>query len=149
MSWLDRSRQSSAEPPREAPATSEGLGPIVIGSHDPRPSDSPQEEENRSSSPGMISRAISALSNMGRGPRPTRGRSEERTAAGAPQPPSGDSDGDSSSYGSEVRVHMNPVAQESRIPASQRPEVPMPPTFPRRCIHGRTPNGNGPPSSTR
>ena len=77
----------------------------------------------------MISRAISALSNMGRGPRPTRGRSEERTVAGAPQPPSGDSDGDSSSYGSDVRVHQNPVAQEPRIPASQRPEVPIPPTF--------------------
>ena len=130
MSWLDSSRQSSAEPPREAPATSEGLDPIVIGGHDPKPSDPPQEEANRSSSsPGMISRAISALSNMGRGPRPARGRSEERTVAGAPQPPSGDSDGDSSSYGSEVRVHQNPVAQEPRIPASQRPEVPMPPTF--------------------
>ena len=131
MSWLDSSRrQSSAEPPREAPATSEGLGPIVIGGHDQRPSDPPQEEENRSSSsPGMISRAISAISNMGRGPRPTRGRSEERTVAGAPQPPSGDSDGDSSSYGSDVRVHQNPVAQEPRIPASQRPEVPIPPMF--------------------
>ena len=61
MSWLDSSRrQSSAEPPREAPATSEGLGPILIGSHDQQPSAPPPEEENRSSSPGMISRAISA-----------------------------------------------------------------------------------------
>ena len=131
MSWLDSSRrQSSAEPPREAPATSEGLGPIVIGGHDQQTSDPPQEEVNRSSSSqGMISRAISALGNIARGPRPTRGRSEERISAGAPQPPSGDSDGDSSSYGSEVRVHQNPVAQESRIPASQRPEVPIPPAF--------------------
>ena len=130
MSWLDSSRrQSSVEPPREAPATSEGLGPIVIGGHDQQPSDPPQEEENRSSSPGMISRAISALSNMGRGPRPTRGRSEQRTVAGAPRPPSGDSDGDSSSYGSDVRAHQNPVAQEPRIPAHQRPEVPIPPMF--------------------
>ena len=131
MSWLDSSRrQSSAEPPREAPATSEGLGPIVIGGQDQTPSDPLPEEENRSaSSPGMISRAISAISNIGRGPRPTRGRSEERRAAGAPQPPSGDSDADSSSYGSEVRVHLNPAAQEPRIPAIQRPEVPMPPTF--------------------
>ena len=130
MSWLDGPRrQSSSDPPREAPATSEGLGPIVIGGHDQQSSDPPQEDENRSSSPGMISRAISAISNMGRGPRPTRGRSSERTSAGAPQPPSGDSDGDSSSYGSEVRVHQNPVGQEPRIPASQRPEVPMPPAF--------------------
>ena len=130
MSWLDSSRrQSSAEPPREAPATSEGLGPIVIGGHDQQSAGPPQEEENRSSSPGMISRAISAISNMGRGPRPTRGRSEERTSAGAPRPPSGDSDGDSSSYGSDVRVHQNPVGPEPRIPASQRPEVPVPPQF--------------------
>ena len=130
MSWLDGTRrQSSADPPREAPATSEGLGPIIIGGHDQQSSDPPQEEENRSSSPGMISRAISAISNIGRGPRPTRGRSSERTSAGAPQPPSGDSDGDSSSYGSDVRVHMNPVSQEPRIPASQRPEVPVPPAF--------------------
>ena len=126
MSWLDSSRrQSSVEPPREAPAT----GPIVIGGHDQQPSDPPQEEENRSSSPGMISRAISALSNMGRGPRPTRGRSQQRTVAGEPRPPSGDGDGDSSSYGSDVRAHQNPVALEPRIPAHQRPEVPIPPMF--------------------
>ena len=131
MSWLDGSRrQSSSDPPREAPATSEGLGPIVIGGHDQQSSDPPQEEENRSSSsPGMISRAISAISNIGRGPRPTRGRSSERTQPGESRPPSGGSDGDSSSYGSDVRVHENPVAQEPRIPASQRPEVPMPPAF--------------------
>ena len=129
-SWLDGPRrQSSSDPPRESPATSEGLGPIVIGGHDQQSSDPPQEDENRSSSPGMIGRALSAISNMGRGPRPTRGRSSERTSPGAPQPPSGDSDGDSSSYGSDVRVHQNPVAQEPRIPANQRPEVPMPPAF--------------------
>ena len=78
---------------------------------------------------GMIGRAISAISSIGRTPRPTRGRSTERIQAGAPSPPSGDSDGDSSSYGSDVRVHQNPVAHEPRIPASQRPEVPMPPLF--------------------
>ena len=129
-SWLDApSRQSSAEPPREAPATSEGLGPIVIGGHDQQSSKPPQEEESRSSSPGMISRAISALGNIGRGSRPGRGRSAERTSAGAPRPPSGDSDGDSSSYGSDVRVNQNPVAQEPRIPAQQRPEIPLPPAF--------------------
>ena len=77
----------------------------------------------------MISRAISAISNIGRGSRPGRGRSTERTSAGAPQPPSGDSDGDSSSYGSDVRVNQNPVAQEPRIPAQHRPEIPIPPAF--------------------
>ena len=46
MSWLDSSRrQSSAEPPREAPATSEGLGPIVIGGHDQKPSDPPKKKK--------------------------------------------------------------------------------------------------------
>ena len=131
MSWLDApKRQSSSDPPREAPATSEGLGPIVIGGHDQQSSEPPQEEENRSStSPSMISRAISAISNIGRAPRPTRGRSTERIQPGAPQSPSGDSNGDSSSYGSDVRVHQNPVAQEPRIPANQRPEVPIPPAF--------------------
>ena len=28
-----------------------------------------------------------------------------------------------------MRTHQNPVAQEPRIPASQRPEVPIPPSF--------------------
>ena len=62
-------------------------------------------------------------------PRPTRGRSADRTQGGAPPPPQGDSDGDSSSYGSDVRTHQNPVAQEPRIPVSQRPEGPIPPSF--------------------
>ena len=95
----------------------------------PQPSDPPQEEENRSSSMGVIGRALSVFGSMGRGPRPTRGRSSERTQSGASQSPSKDGDGDSSSNGSEVRVHENPVAQEPRIPASQRPEVPLPPVF--------------------
>ena len=129
MSWLDSSRrESSAEPPREPPETSEGLGPILIGGHAQQSAGPPQEEE-RASSPGMISRAISAISSIGRGPRPTRGRSEERTVQGSPQPPSGDSDGDSSNNGSDVIINQNPVAQEPRIPARQRPEVPTPPMF--------------------
>ena len=129
-SWLDGPRrQSSTEPPREPPTNPDGLGSIVIGGDDRPPSDSPQEEENRSSSMGVIGRALSVFSNMGRGPRPTRGRSPERTQSGPPQSPPGDSDGDSSSYDSEVRVHQNPVVQEPRIPASQRPEVPTPPVF--------------------
>ena len=137
MSWLDSSRrESSAEPPRDPPETSEGLGPILIGGHAQQSADPPQEEE-RSPSTGMIGRAISAISSIGRGPRPTRGRSEERTSAGAPQPPSGDSDGDSSSYGSDVRAHQNPVTQGARIPASQRPEVPIPPTFSESDVFNR------------
>ena len=28
-----------------------------------------------------------------------------------------------------MRVHQNPVAPEPRVPASQRPEVPIPPAF--------------------
>ena len=124
--WLDAPRRpSSTDPPREPPATSEGLGPIVIGGNDEPSSGTPEEDENRTPSMGMIGRALSATSNIGRAPRPTRGRSAERTQAGAPPPPPGDSDGDSSSYGSDVRVHQNPVAQEPRIPASQRPEVPV------------------------
>ena len=128
--WLDAPRRpSSTDPPREPPATPEGLGSIVIGGNDEPPSDPPQEDENRTSSMGMIGRALSAISNIGRAPRPTRGRSAERTQTGAPPPPQGDSDGDSSSYGSDVRTHQNPVAQEPRIPASQRPDVPIPPSF--------------------
>ena len=65
--WMAPRRQSSSDPPRESPATSEGLGPIVIGGHDQQSSDPPQEDENRSSSQGMIGRALSAISNMGRG----------------------------------------------------------------------------------
>ena len=128
--WLDAPRRpSSTDPPREPPATPEGLGSIVIGRNDEPPSGPPEEDENRSSSMGMIGRALSAISNIERAPRPTRGRSAERTQTRAPPPPSGDSDGDSSSYGSDVRTHQNPVAQEPRIPARQRPEVPVPPLF--------------------
>ena len=129
-SWLDGpKRQSSTEPPRELPTNPEGLGSIVIGGNDQPPSDPPQEEENRSSPMGVIGRALSVFGSMGRGPRPERGRSSERAPPEASRSPSGGSDGDSSSYGSDVRVHMNPVAQEPRVPATQRPEVPMPPAF--------------------
>ena len=140
--WLDAPRRpTSRDPPREPPTTSEGLGSIVIGGNDERAPDPPQESENRSPSLGTISRVLSAISGIGRPqqtPRPTRGRSAERTQGGAPPPPPGDSDGDSSSYGSEIRGEQNPVAQEPRIPpvaqearlpAIQRPEVPPPPSF--------------------
>ena len=148
-SWLDAPRRpSSTDPPREPPATPEGHGSIVIGGNDEPPSDPPQEDENRSSSMGMIGRALSAISNIGRAPRPTRGRSAERTQTGAPPPPQGDSDGDSSSYGSDVRTHQNPVAQEPRIPASQRPEVPIPPSFHEDFIYSSIPNGCSCSSST-
>ena len=131
--WLDGPRRpASRDPPREPPATAEGLGSIVIGGNEEQTSDPPQEVENRSPSMGTIGRVLSAISNIGRGPqapRPTRGRSADRTQGGAPPPPQGESDGDSSSYGSDVRTHQNPVAQEPRIPAGQRPEVPIPPSF--------------------
>ena len=131
--WLDAPRRpASRDPPREPPATAEGLGSIVIGGNDEQTSDPPQEVENRSPSMGTIGRVLSAISSIGRGPqgpRPTRGRSADRTQGGAPPPPQGDSDGDSSSYGSDVRTHQKPVAQEPRIPASQRLEVPIPPSF--------------------
>ena len=78
--WLDApKRPSSTDPPREPPATPEGLGSIVIGGNDEPPSDPPQEDENRTSSMGMIGRALSAISNIGRAPRPTRGSCGTRT----------------------------------------------------------------------
>ena len=44
----------STDPPREPPATPEGLGSIVIGGNDEPPSGPPEEDENRSSSMGII-----------------------------------------------------------------------------------------------
>ena len=99
--WLDAPRRpASRDPPREPPATTEGLGSIVIGRNEEQTSDPPQGAENRSPSMGTIGRVLSAIGSMGRGsqaPRSTRGRSAERTQGGAPPPPQGDSDGDSSS----------------------------------------------------
>ena len=160
--WLDAAprRPSSRDPPREPPATAEGLGSIVIGGNEEQTSDPPQEAENRSPSMGTIGRGLSAISIIGRGPqtpRPTRGRSAERTQGGAPPPPQGDSEGDSSSYGSEVRAHQNPVVQEPeipavaqgpRLPAIQRPEVPPPPSFYEDFTYGRIPYGCSYSSST-
>ena len=79
---------------------------------------------------GVIGRALSAICNITRAPRPTRGRSLERTQTRAPPPPPGDSDGDSSSYGSDV-CESAPESRGIRTTdsASQRSEVPIPPLF--------------------
>ena len=140
--WLDGPRRpSSGDPTREPPVTSEGLGPIVIGGNDQQTPDPPTEPESRGPTMAMVNYVASAIrTSFGRSAparRPTRGRSSERIQAGAPPPP-GDSEGDSSSDGSEVRANQDPVVQETGIPletqrrrppASQRPEVPPPPVF--------------------
>ena len=90
---------------------------------------------------GTIGRVLSAITSIGRPqqtPRPMRGRSAERGQRRETPNPPADSEGDSSSYGSEIRAEQNPVAQEprdpertqeSRIPARLRPEVPLPPSL--------------------
>ena len=117
---MPRRRPSSTDPAREPPATSEGLGSIVIGGKDEPPSGPPEEDENRSPSMGMIGQMrclplaiLEELLVQREGDQQKELRREHHHLHQA------DSDGDSSSYGSDVRVHQNPVAQEPRIPASQ------------------------------
>ena len=73
--WLDAPRRAeSRDPLREPPGTPEGLGSIVIGGTEEQAAAPPQETDNRSSSMGRISRVISAISSIGRGPQIFRDR---------------------------------------------------------------------------
>ena len=143
VGWLDASRPRSAgyrDTSREPPATTEGLGPIVIGGDGRSAPDPPQENQNQEHHQlNPLRRALSVITGMGRNPQPPpprRGRSTNRMdkEKDLHHEEAVKIHTDTSSYGSDVRAEQSPeVHHQPRIalPTSGRgrPDVPPPPLF--------------------
>ena len=140
VGWLDapRSRSLDRDATRQPPATTEGLGPIVIGGDGRSAPDSPQEPEPRASSFNQLRRALTAITGLGRSPQPPpprRGRSPNRMEREGSASRGGSEDHtDTSSYGSDVRAEQSPQAYQGRRIALStsgrgRTDIPTPPLF--------------------
>ena len=140
IGWLSRPRSLERDTPREPSATSEGLGPIIIGASGGNAPDPTPPSGMRASSLNPIRRAISALTGRGRDPQPPpprRGR--EPTRDGQTPPDVGGGHSDTSSYQSDTQ-RSDESPEGYRPPPSvpittniatgrRRPNIPTPPQF--------------------